>query len=498
VDDRYSQSCANVAIFQYVLIAGFGALLIVQLVCSLIYIAKRPPDVKDDDMRAGVMIMVPCYSESDKELTKTIDSVLENDYPDENKGTKVDRPVSFSVTAHLFSRVVCSSIPALFTVSPCGCRRWCHYWTGRVSYKRSIPFPRRPASMSPSAKRYSDANRPFFRLILASIRTMSSPEHLALLLGFSFDKRQEDPAYSFKSLGPKGENMASVYSGVYTIPRAPGKSLRYVVLVKQGLPEERLTPRAGNRGKRDSQLLLFGIMNRLQNNRRPLVLDQVFKTAMDELGLPLNQIEYMMAIDADTRVANNAIKYMVHHMEHEKMTMACCGETQVDNRSQSMVTAIQVFEYYSAHHMKKAFESVFGSVTCLPGCFTMYRLYTEFMKPILTSDTIYQNYSRNDISSLHERNLFELGEDRMLTTLLLSHFPGMKLSFVPEATCWTIVPDTFQILKSQRRRWINSTIHNMCELLKVRSMCWLCFFSMKLVVFFDLLSTFLLPAGCRK
>jgi chitin synthase len=28
---------------------------------------------------------------------------------------------------------------------------------------------------------------------------------------------------------------------------------------------------------------------------------------------------------------------------------------------------IQVYEYYISHHLSKAFESLFGSVTCLPG-----------------------------------------------------------------------------------------------------------------------------------
>lgn len=126
----------------------------------------------------------------------------------------------------------------------------------------------------------------------------------------------------------------------------------------------------------------------------------------------------------------------------------------------------------------------------------MYRLYTEEFQPLLACDNILTAYSRNDISSLHERNLYELGEDRMLTTLMLQEFHRMSLSFVPEATCWTIVPHTVQILKSQRRRWINSTLHNMCELLKVETMCGVCFFSMKMVVVFDLISTFLLPSGC--
>lgn len=126
----------------------------------------------------------------------------------------------------------------------------------------------------------------------------------------------------------------------------------------------------------------------------------------------------------------------------------------------------------------------------------MYRLYTEEFQPLLACDSILSAYSRNDISSLHERNLYELGEDRMLTTLMLQEFHRMQLSFVPEATCWTIVPHTIQILTSQRRRWINSTLHNMCELLKVKTMCGVCLFSMKMVVCFDLVSTFLLPSGC--
>ena len=425
VDNRFNQTCENIMITQYVFVGVLTFILIVQVGSSLVYIARRPPFVKDDDMRAGVMITVPCYNESDQELRKTIDSILLNDYPDENK---------------------------ILVVVADG-------------------------------------------VITGKDQTMSCPETLANILGFEFDPA--DAAYPYKSLGAKRTNYASIYSGTYRSPKKdPSKHLKYIVVVKQGGDEERYTARAGNRGKRDSQLLLYGIFNRLQYKRQPTKLDLTFMVAMDELGLPLGEIEYMMAIDADTRVSHTAMKYLVHRMESDKSILASCGETRVDNRSQSFTTMIQVFEYYSAHHMKKAFESVFGCVTCLPGCFTMYRLYTEELQPLLTSDAIVREYSRNDISSLHERNLYELGEDRMLTTLMLQHFYGMTLSFVPEATCWTIVPHTFQILKSQRRRWINSTIHNMLELLKVQTMCGVCFFSMKMIVIFDLVSTFVLPSGC--
>ena len=145
--------------------------------------------------------------------------------------------------------------------------------------------------------------------------------------------------------------------------------------------------------------------------------------------------------------------------------------------------------------MKKAFESFFGCVTCLPGCFTMYRLYSDDGRPLLSCDDVYQRYATNNVKTLHDKNLYHLGEDRMLTTLLLRYFPDMKLSFVPEATCYTIVPHTFSVLLSQRRRWINSTFHNMLELVRVQSMCGICCLSMKAVVVLDLVATLILPAS---
>ena len=423
IDSRFNRTCARIALSQYIIAGILGFLILVQVGCSLAYIARRPPMVRPEDTRAAVMIMVPCYNESDNELRKTIDSVLANDYPDENRVLVV----------------VADGI-----------------MTGRG-------------------------------------QKMSCPETLGNILGFRFSP--SDDAHAYESVGALPTNYASVYSGTYTSQKVTGKELKYVVVVKQGGPTEKGTGRAGNRGKRDSQLLLFGILNRMQYNRRPTELDLVFTKTLQDMELAWTDIEYLMAIDADTRISDNAIKFFVHKLEHDKSVLACCGETQVDNKSQSFITMIQVFEYYSAHHLKKAFESVFGCVTCLPGCFTMYRLYTEEFQPLLASDKIVTTYSRNDISSLHERNLYELGEDRMLTTLLLEEYHRMKLSFVPEATCWTIVPHTLQILKSQRRRWINSTLHNTCELLKVQTMCGVCLFSMKMVVIFDLISTFLLPSG---
>ena len=266
-------------------------------------------------------------------------------------------------------------------------------------------------------------------------------------------------------------------------------------MVKCGVSSEKGSARAGNRGKRDSQLLFTGLLNRFHHGRDLNGLDEVIKNALDHLQLPLEEVKYLMAIDADTRVDRDSLSHMAYSMNKNDRILALCGETKVDNKSQSWVTMIQVFEYYTNHHMKKAFESVFGCVTCLPGCFTMYRLFSDDGRPLLSCDDVYQRYATNNVKTLHDKNLYHLGEDRMLTTLLLRYFPDMKLSFVPEASCYTIVPHTFSVLLSQRRRWINSTFHNMLELIRVKTLCGVCCLSMKSIVILDLIATLILPAS---
>jgi len=153
-----------------------------------------------------------------------------------------------------------------------------------------------------------------------------------------------------------------------------------------------------------------------------------------------------------------------------------------------------VYEYFISHHLAKAFESLFGSVTCLPGCFSLYRLRTpDTHKPLFISNPIVQDYAENRVDTLHVKNLLHLGEDRYLTTLLLKHFPNFKTSFVRDAQAQTVAPEGWDILLSQRRRWINSTIHNLAELVFLERLCGFCCFSMRFIVFIDLLSTLIQP-----
>ncbi len=127
----------------------------------------------------------------------------------------------------------------------------------------------------------------------------------------------------------------------------------------------------------------------------------------------------------------------------------------------------------------------------------MYRLRTaDRGKPLIISDGVISEYSDCHVDTLHKKNLLSLGEDRYLTTLMTKHFPYMSYKFIPDAYCQTAAPEKWSVLLSQRRRWINSTIHNLVELMWLKEMCGFCCFSMRFVVFIDLTGTIILPATC--
>lgn len=113
-----------------------------------------------------------------------------------------------------------------------------------------------------AALRYDDKRKLLFVVcdgnIIGSGNDRPTPRIVLDILGC-------DPAFdpeplSFQSLrdGAKQLNQGKVYSGLY---EHAGHIVPYVVLVKVGKPSERSKP--GNRGKRDSQLIVMRFLNRI-------------------------------------------------------------------------------------------------------------------------------------------------------------------------------------------------------------------------------------------
>ncbi|KAJ9229546.1 CAZyme family GT2 [Paecilomyces variotii] len=320
---------------------------------------------------------------------------------------------------------------------------------------------------------------------------------------------EEVQAHSYVAVatGAKRHNMAKIYSGFYdygahsVVPPEKQQRVPMLVVVKCGTPDEAEAAKPGNRGKRDSQIILMSFLQKVMFDERMTELEyEMFNGLWNITGISPDFYEVVLMVDADTKVFPDSLTHMVSAMVKDPEIMGLCGETKIANKTASWVSMIQVFEYFISHHQAKSFESFFGGVTCLPGCFSMYRIKSpkggqNYWVPILANPDVVEHYSENVVDTLHKKNLLLLGEDRYLSTLMLKTFPKRKQVFVPQAVCKTVVPDEFKVLLSQRRRWINSTVHNLMELVLVRDLCGTFCFSMQFVVFIELVGTVVLPAA---
>ncbi|KAI6030517.1 family 2 glycosyltransferase [Pisolithus orientalis] len=282
-------------------------------------------------------------------------------------------------------------------------------------------------------------------------------------------------------------NMAKVYLGLY---ECAGHVVPYLVVIKVRKPTERSRP--GNHGKHDSQMVVMHFLNKVHYNMpmNPLELE-MYHQIKNIIGINLTFYEYLFAINADMTAELYTLNCLISAMIHDKKVLGVCGETSLANAKQLIVTMMQVYEYFISHHMAKAFESLFSSLTCLPGCFTLFRLCTPDMHNV--SNQITQDYSQNRVDTLHMKNLLLLGEDRYLTTLLLKHFPMYKMQFIRDTHAETVALDDWKVLLSQHHHWINSTIHNLGELMFLDQLCGFCCFSMHFIVMMDLISTLIQP-----
>ncbi|KAK1233332.1 hypothetical protein PQX77_003520 [Marasmius sp. AFHP31] len=186
-----------------------------------------------------------------------------------------------------------------------------------------------------------------------------------------------------------------------------GEGAKQHSMGKVGKPNERSRP--GNRGRRDSQMVVMHFLNKVhfntQMNPLKLAMGHQIKNI---IGVNPTFYEYLFTVDADTTVDKFFVNRLIAAMIYNKKLLGACGETELANAKQSIITMMQIYEYFISHHMAKAFESLFGF-------------------PLLISNQVIQDYSENRVDTLHMKNLLHLGEDRYLTTLLLKHFPLHKI-----------------------------------------------------------------------
>ena len=182
---------------------------------------------------------------------------------------------------------------------------------------------------------------------------LSTPE---ICLGMMKDHAvlpHEVQAYSYVAVasGSKRHNMAKIYSGFYDYGEnsriATDKQQRVpmMVVVKCGTPDEARRSKPGNRGKRDSQIILMSFLQKVMFDERMTELEfEMFNGIWKITGISPDFYEVVLMVDADTKVFPDSVTHMISAMVKDPEIMGLCGETKIANKRQSWVSMIQVFE----------------------------------------------------------------------------------------------------------------------------------------------------------
>jgi hyaluronan synthase len=157
-------------------------------------------------------------------------------------------------------------------------------------------------------------------------------------------------------------------------------------------------------------------------------------------GARLAKGEILVYVDSDSFVRSDGIRKIVQGFADPRVA-AVAGHTEVANVTKNSLTKMQQARYYVAFRVIKAAESVFGTVTCCPGCFSAYR--RSCVMEVL--DTwLAQHF-------LGVQATF--GDDRSLTNYLLRKY---RVIYAADAIATTIVPEKHKGFLKQQLRWKKS------------------------------------------
>nr|WP_156319884.1 polysaccharide deacetylase family protein [Bacillus sp. FJAT-18017] len=158
------------------------------------------------------------------------------------------------------------------------------------------------------------------------------------------------------------------------------------------------------------------------------------KSSAVNLGFKEAQGEIVVALDADTLIAENAISLLVRHFSNEEVA-AVSGNVKVGNKG-NLLTKWQHIEYVTGFNLERRAFAALNCITVVPGAIGAWR----------KSAVVEAGYFKEDT----------LAEDTDLTLTLLRN--GKKIEFEEKAYAYTEVPEDIKSLAKQRYRWVYGTL----------------------------------------
>ena len=163
--------------------------------------------------------------------------------------------------------------------------------------------------------------------------------------------------------------------------------------------------------------------------------------------------EIMVCVDSDTFIFPGSLTKLVQGFADPSVG-GISGHCDVENANVNMLTRMQDVRYYFSYKIMKAAESVFGTVSCLPGCFSAYRrvcvlhVLDEWLNATVMG-------ARGNFA-----------DDRSLTNKILRDY---KILYDDEALATTIAPESWRVYVRQQLRWVRSYLR---EIVKTGRFMW--------------------------
>lgn len=152
--------------------------------------------------------------------------------------------------------------------------------------------------------------------------------------------------------------------------------------------------------------------------------------------------DIIIFVDSDSFIEPDCVRHLVKFFANREVG-AVSGHTDVYNADDNTLTQMQALRYYIAFRIYKAAESVFGNVTCCPGCCSAYR--REYLMEFI-DEWLHQKFLGGKCT---------FGDDRSLTNYIIRKYRAVYSS---EARAHTVVPANFGKYVKQQQRWKKSWV----------------------------------------
>jgi chitin synthase len=220
-----------------------------------------------------------------------------------------------------------------------------------------------------------------------------------------------------------------------------------------------------NQGKRDSLCFARSFLYHFKKRSGTAVtmfnkeLFEYLGNCLLENGLP--DVDYLVGMDADTVFDDHCVVEMVKTIRKNPKLVGVCGHVCVDfdGRNFGLWSLYQSVEYSQTQGLRRMFQSrITGKVNCLPGCCQLIKVDEATFGDTVLRERFGYCPKPNDVMT--QQIMGNYSEDSIHASIIFSLFPKKQTAQALRSKAFTIVPQTWKVFLSQRKRWALGSISN--------------------------------------